>query len=154
MKYITENKINCKFQGTVYIDKTRNPNSAMLLEQIKLNKLFKSPLTPAVLYNYYISVCSIYSYNLMDDTKVGRQVGYSARNVADTRRKLAKAGWIHFEVFTHKGVEYGKWYIGEDVVRLYRDSGEPSLKDQLKAGIITEEQYKLDEALVAVDMPY
>jgi len=155
MKKITEHNMDSIFVGSAVIDRTRNIRSSMLAEQIKINKEFKSPLTPAMLYNYYVSVCLIRSYDLTKDRIVGVQLGYPEKTVGNVRRKLVKANWIFFDKFMHKGKAYGEWYIGKDVVKRYKlKEGKLSLKEQLDLGVISKEDYELDRSLNNVDLPY
>ena len=144
MKRITENAMDSEFSGTAIVDRIRDTKSSYLLEQVAINKEFKSPLTPALLYNYYISVCLIKSYDLTNDAVVGRQLGYPAKTIGNVRRKLQKANWIHFDKFTHKGKSYGQWFLGLDVVVRYKTmEGNLSMEEQLKLGVITVDEYNL-----------
>lgn len=115
---------------------------AALLEDIRiLTKLFKSPLTPAMLYNYYVSISQVPMWDLTNDEKVGKELGYSARSVADNRRKLEKAGWILFKVHIHNGIKYGSWFIGREVVESELSRGKGTLEIALKTGVILQEEY-------------
>jgi len=132
-------------RGSVRVSK-----AAYLIEQIKIkiNREFGSPLTPAMLYNYYMSICLVRSYDLTDDVKVGRQIGYPSKTVGNVRRKLQRANWLYFDKFTHKGKAYGQWFIGKDVVASYKmKEGKLTLKEQHTLGLITDDNYKLVEAL-------
>lgn len=148
MKKITENAINSTFLATAIVDRVRDTKSSYLLEQVKINKEFGSPLTPAMLYNYYISVCLIRSYDLTNDNVVGKQLGYPAKTVGNVRRKLQKANWILFDKFTHKGKVYGQWFLGKEVVGSYKlKKGSITLKEQLELGLITVDEYSIVEQL-------
>ena len=128
--------------GRAVIDRRRKTESAIMVELRTLSKLFNSPLTPAMLYNYYISISQVPMWDLTDDFKVGKQLGYTARSIADNRRKLEKAGWIRFEVHKHKNIRYGTWYIGEEVVASRLASGQTTdLEELVKIGVILEDEY-------------
>jgi len=140
MKKITLNSLNSKFISTAVIDRTRDIKSSMQSEQTKLNKEFRTPLSPATLYAYYVSVCLVKSFDLTDDKKVATVLGYPLRSVADARRKLTKGNWILFESHIYQGKKYGQWYIGTDVVAKYQSGTGITLKEQVKLGLITEQE--------------
>ncbi len=77
----------------------------------------------------------------MADSKVAKQLGASARAVANNRRKLQKAGWIRFTKHVHNGIEYGLWYIGKDVVAASLDK-DTSLEKLHDLGLITDDEYE------------
>ena len=82
--------------------------------------------------------------NLTNDAKIAKQLGHTERAVADTRRKLTKAGWILFEVHTYQGIKHGIWYIGKEVVASkLAISGETTLEELKDIGIILEEEYNI-----------
>ena len=144
MKQITKNALNSTFSSRAVVDRIRDTKASHLVEQVNINKEFKSPLTPAMLYNYYMSICLVPHYDLTDDTKVSKQLGYPAKTVGNVRRKLQKASWIFFTKFMHEGVGYGKWYIGKDVVNAYKlNEGTLTLQEQFELGVITEEEYTI-----------
>ena len=155
MKKITEHNMDSIFVGSAVIDKTRDIKSSFLVEQIRINKEFGSPLTPAMLYNYYVSVCLIRSYDLTKDKIVGSQLGYPEKTIGNVRRKLIKCNWIFFDKFIHKGKAYGEWYIGKEVVERYKlKEGKLSLKEQLDLGVISENDYRLGTSLDNNELPY
>jgi len=139
MKAITRKLLDSKMIGRAIIDRKRTVTSAVLLETRVIDKEFNTPLTPSALYSYYISICQISNYDLMADDKIAKQLGVTPRAVADNRRKLTKAGWIRFDKFTHKGRDYGTWYIGKGVVAT--NLATATTKDLYNLGIITEDEY-------------
>ena len=155
MKRITENTLHSEFSGSAVVDRVRDAKSSMLMEQLHINKEFNSPLTPALLYNYYISVCMIRSYDLTNDIAVGRQLGYPAKTIGNVRRKLQKASWVHFEKFKHGGKTYGHWYIGKEVVIAYKHKkGDLTVDEMLELGLVTAEEHQLTKELDDIHLPY
>lgn len=153
MKKMTKNAMDSNFSGSAVIDRIRDTKSSYLIEQVRINKDFNSPLTPALLYNYYIGVCLVKSYDLTDDSTIGRQLGYPAKTVGNVRRKLQNSGWILFEKFTYKGKAYGQWFIGKEVVTTFKlKEGRLSLQEQFELGVITESEYRIIEELG--ELPY
>jgi len=118
-------------------------------EQTDLNKQFKTPLSPATLYSYYISVCLVKSYDLTDDKKVATVLGYSERTVGNLRRKLTNANWILFESHVYHGKKYAQWYIGKDVVARYQAGTGITLKEQVELGLVTTQ-----EAVAVTPLPW
>lgn len=122
-----------------FIDRVKTSQVAVLEEQRKIIKELN--VTGAYLYNYYVSICMVPTWDLTDDNKVAKQCGLTPRKVADTRRALTALGWIRFDVFTRLGVKYGLWYIGKEVVAAKFNS-ETTLEEFNELGIITDEEMK------------
>jgi len=155
LKKITENNMDSTFLGTAVVDIIRTTGSSQLIEQIVINKEFGSPLTPAMLYNYYISVCRIRTYDLTKDVVVGQQLGYPEKTIGNVRRKLQKANWVYFDKFIHKGKSYGQWYIGKPVDNRYKQKeGIFTLREQHELGLITDKDYELHSELSCAELPY
>ena len=143
MKVITKKMIDnvSGVIGRAIIDRRRKAESAILFEMRQIAKEFGSPLTPGLLYNYYVSISQVPMWDLTNDEKVGKELGYSARSVADNRRKLEKVGWILFKVHIHNGIKYGSWFIGKEVVESELSRGKGTLEIALKTGVILQEEY-------------
>lgn len=130
--------------GRVVIDRRRNTDIAIMEETRAIDREFKSKLTPSALYSYYISISCIPMWDLTNDAKIAKQLGHTERAVADTRRKLTKAGWILFEVHTYQGVKYGTWYIGKEVVASQLAKTKDTTLEELKQiGVILEDEYTM-----------
>ena len=71
------------------------------------------------LYEYYHSIANSPAHNLLDDEKVGKAVGWSARKVRDYREKLTKAGWILFIHKRNRGTANLVFILGKDKVAEY-----------------------------------
>jgi len=147
MKTVTSNQLTSKMLGRAVIDRKRKTESSILIEQRAISLEFKTPLSPALLYNYYISICQVSAYDLTNDVKVGKQLGYSARAVGDVRRKLQTGNWIHFHKFSHKHITYGMWYIGKDVVEAFRLNESPSIEVLKELGIVLDAEYEIAKEL-------
>ena len=81
-------------------------------------------------------------WDLTNDAKIAKQLGHTERAVADTRRKLTKAGWILFEVHTYHGIKHGIWYIGKEVVASkLATRGETTLEELKEIGVILDTEY-------------
>jgi len=141
MRALTQRMIDYKMVGRAIVDRKRKINSAVLQEQRAIDRECNGNLTASALYSYYISICQNVTWDLMADKKVAKQLGSTALAVAKHRRKLTKLGWIKFEKFTHRGIEYGIWYIGKDVVKAQLDNN-TKLEELNKLGIITDEEYE------------
>ena len=126
------------------VNRKRTISSAILAETRAIDKEFNSNLSPSSLYSYYISICQNTTWDLMADDKVAKELGSTALAVAKHRRALTKAGWIKFEKHNHKGVDYGIWYIGKEVVKAKLDSS-TSLEELNRLGIITDEEYEAQQ---------
>ncbi len=72
------------------------------------------------LYNYYISIAMVPHFNLLDDTIVGRSIGWTARKVKDNRLKLTKANLIYFHQKRSGGVLHSVWVFGENEIKDYK----------------------------------
>lgn len=146
MKAITQKMINnpSGVVGRVVIDRTRNTAAAILKETRDIDKEFNSKLIPSALYNYYISVCQVPMWDLTNDKKVAQVLGHTVRAVSDTRRKLTKGGWILFDTHMDKGIKYGTWYIGKEVVasQLSREKS-TSLEELKDIGVLLDDEYGL-----------
>lgn len=152
MKAVTQAMLDQKLLGRAIVDRKRKVDSAIQIEQRQIDAEFHTPLCPSALYNYYISICQITTWDLLADDKVAKQLGHTPRAVANNRRKLAKAGWIRFEKFTARGITHGVWYIGKDVVSamLGKDT---TLEELNELGIITDDEYENALDLEAGDEP-
>jgi len=141
MKEVTKKYINASednLLGRAFVDRSRKTTSAVLEEKRKLVSEFNGNTTAAYLYDYYMNICQIPTWDLTNDAKIGKQLGLTTRKVGDTRRALTKAGWIRFDVHTYKGVRYALWYIGKDLVK-YKMGRESTLQDYKDLGLIVEE---------------
>ena len=144
MKSITKRMLDQKMIGRAIIDRKRTISSAILAETRAIDKEFNANLTASSLYSYYISICQNTTWDLMADDKVAKQLGTTPLAVAKHRRRLTKAGWIKFVKFNHKGVDYGIWYIGKDVVKANLDSN-TTLKELNELGLVTDEEMEGQE---------
>ncbi len=144
MKQVTVNALHKAehFLGRVFIDRRAKKNNAVIEEQRSITKACDGNVLPAYLYNYYVSVCQVPSWDLTNDNKVAKQLGISERKVADTRRKLGKLGWIRFDTHTHRNVKYGFWYIGKEVVAMKFGIDTP-IEEYIALGIVTEDEHAL-----------
>ena len=146
MKSITQKMIQnpSGVIGRAIIDRRRHTDIAIMEETRAIDREFNSKLTPSALYNYYISISCIPMWDLTNDAKVAKQLGHSERVVAETRRKLTKAGWILFEVHTHQNIKYGLWYIGKEVVASkLAATGTSSLEELKEIGVILDSEYEI-----------
>lgn len=143
MKEVTRKQIQRteQFMSRAIIDRRSKKQNAIIEEQRSITKECGGNVLPAYLYNYYVSICNIPSWNLVDDGMVAKQLGITERKVADTRRLLTKKGWIRFDTHRHSGVTYAIWYIGKEVVSA-KFGVETSLDDYLDLGIILENEYQ------------
>ena len=144
MKNITQKMIEnvSGVIGRAIIDRRRNTDIAIMEETRAIDREFNSKLTPSALYNYYISISCIPMWDLTNDAKIAKQLGHTERAVADTRRKLTKAGWILFEVHTYQGIKHGIWYIGKEVVASkLATRGETTLEELKEIGVILDTEY-------------
>ena len=144
MKAVTQKLLEHAIQGVLarpFIDRSASRDNAVIEEQRSITKQFNGNTTPAYLYNYYVTICYKPTYDLTDDAKVGKQLGLTARKVADTRRALTKAGWINFMVTKTPKFRQAYWFIGKDVVQLStRLLKAETISDAelLSVGLITE----------------
>ena len=148
MKKVTERAIENSqhILSRAFIDRKRVVPQAILQEKRQIIK--EADVTAAYIYDYYVTICQIPSWDLTDDKKVAKQVGLSTRRVADTRRKLTKLGWIRFDTHMHKGIKHGLWYIGKEVVAA-KIGQETTLEEYNELGIMTDDEY---EKLLAIDI--
>ena len=72
------------------------------------------------LYNYYISIAMVPHFNLLDDSVVGKSIGWTARKVKDNRLKLTKAGHIYFHQKRNSGVLHSVWVFGKEEIENYK----------------------------------
>ncbi len=144
MKQSTVNKMDntASMIARVFIDRRLKKDTAVLAEKRQIIKA--TNVTCAYLYDYYVSICQVPSWDLTDDSKIARQCGLSVRQVRDARLKLTNEGWIRFETHKHKSVKYGLWYIGKEVVA-YRITQESSLEDFYELGILLGSEGITDE---------
>ena len=145
MKKITERKIEQvrKFRSTAIIDRRIKKETAVLAEQRMITKECSGNVMPAYLYNYYVMICTIPSWDLTDDSKVAKELGLTPRKVGDTRRLLTKLGWIKLVVRKIDGMMWGSWYIGKEVVSAAGDDAELSISDWNRLGVIDDETYEI-----------
>ena len=73
---------------------------------------------------------------------VAKQLGIAERKVADTRRQLTKLGWIRFDTHTHRGIRYGIWYIGKEVVAT-KFGIDTTIEEYIEIGVVTKEEHEL-----------
>lgn len=141
MKKVTERALENSqhILSRAFIDRNRTVPQAILEEKRQIIK--EADVTAAYLYDYYVTICQIPSWDLTNDKKIAKQIGLTLRKVADTRRKLAKLGWIRFDTHAYKGVKYGLWYLGKEVVAA-KIGHETSLEEFNELGILTEEEYE------------
>ena len=136
----------------VFIDRKRSITAAMLEEGRAIIRECKGSTTAAYLYNYYVSICQVPSWDLTDDTRVAKQVGLTSRQVADNRRLLTKLGWVRFDTHKHNNVKYGLWYIGKEVVAATINR-ETNLDDYNELGLLTDEETKIIKDLGCESFP-
>ena len=128
--------------GRAIVDRRRKTEIAVMLETRAIDREFNSRLTPSALYNYYISICTNPMWDLTNNKKIGKELGHTERAVKDNRAKLSKAGWIKFDVHSYKGVRYGTWYLGKEVVASRVNTGTATLDELLNMGVVLEEEYE------------
>ena len=129
-----------QFMSRAIIDRRNKKYNAIIEEQRAITKECKGNVLPAYLYNYYVSICSIPSWNLSNDAMVAKQLGITERKVADTRRLLTRKGWIRFDIHRHNNVTYALWYIGKEVVEAKFGSC-TELEEYLALGVILKDEY-------------
>ena len=127
------------FLSRVFLDRKKKTTNAVIDEQRSLNKECNGNVLPAYLYNYYISICQIPSWDLTNDAAIAKQLGLTARKVADTRRLLTKLNWIRLDTYKHNNVKYGMWYLGKELV-LVKFGANTTLEEYVSLGIVTEEE--------------
>ena len=130
------------FLSRAIVDRRHKRYSAVLEEQRSITKECNGNVFPAYLYNYYISICQIPSWDLTNDFQVAKQLGITERKVADGRRLLTKMKWIRLDTHKHGGVTYGFWYLGKEVVQA-KIGVETNLEEFQELGIITEAEYNV-----------
>ncbi len=128
------------FVSRAVIDRKVKKLNAVLEEQRSITKLAEGNVLPAYLYNYYVSICQIPTWDLTNDSKVAKQLGITERKVADTRRFLTKREWIRLDTHKHNGVTYGIWYLGKEVVQA-KIGMDTTLEEFRDLGIILDEEY-------------
>lgn len=130
------------FISKAIVDRRSKKQNAVIDEQRAITKECNGNVLPAYLYNYYISICQIPSWDLTNDAKVAKQLGISERKVADTRRLLTKKEWIRLDTHRHGEVSYGVWYLGRDVVKA-KLGVNTSLEEYKDLGVILNEEYEV-----------
>ena len=128
------------FISRAIIDRKAKKQNAVLEEQRSITKLAEGNVLPAYLYNYYVSICQIPTWDLTNDSKVAKQLGITERKVANTRRFLIKHEWIRLDTHKHNGVTYGIWYLGKEVVQA-KIGMDTTLEEFRDLGIILDEEY-------------
>jgi len=82
------------------------------------------------LYEYYTEKIDAPRYDLMDDIKIGKVLGWTTRKTKEYRLKLEDAGWIRFNKHTFQGIVTLLFVLGKDKVEeydaLYDDNELPS----------------------------
>lgn len=68
------------------------------------------------LYEYYLDKADSPVHNLLDDNRVAKALGWTARKTAYNRLALEKAGWIRFTKQVHKGTTNLLFILGKDKV--------------------------------------
>jgi len=63
------------------------------------------------LYRYYSVKATEIWIDLLDDTKVGRAIGWSKRKVQYHRLRLQEHGWIYFESRIIDGMKHNHYVI-------------------------------------------
>jgi len=71
------------------------------------------------LYEYYTEKIDAPRYDLMDDVKIGKVLGWSARKTKEYRLKLEDAGWIRFKKHSFQGIVTLLFVLGKDKVEEY-----------------------------------
>lgn len=153
MKAITSKQIHQvnHFISKAIVDRRAKKQNAVMDEQRSITKECLGNVLPAYLYNYYVSICQIPSWDLTDDKKVAKQLGVTERQVANTRRLLTKKEWIRLDTHKNGEVSYGIWYLGREVVRA-KIGIDTTLEEYKDLGIILDDEYstaKLYEELEA-----
>ena len=143
MKVITAKQIHQvnHFISRAIVDRRAKKQNAVMDEQRSITKECSGNVLPAYLYNYYVSICQVPSWDLTDDKKVAKQLGVTERKIADTRRALTNKEWIRFDTHKHNGISYGIWYLGREVVRS-KIGMDTTLEEYKDLGIILEDEYK------------
>lgn len=142
-----------QFISKAIVDRRSKKQNAVIEEQRSITKECNGNVLPAYLYNYYVSICQIPSWDLTNDAKVAKQLGVSERKIADTRRLLTKKEWIRLDTHKHGDVMYGIWYLGREVVQA-KIGVDTSLEEYKDLGVILEDEYaaaKKYENLVTVN---
>ena len=142
MKKSTEKRIeyiDTNIFSRVVIDRKMKKDTAILEHKRQIIKDVN--VTAAYLYDYYVSICQIPTWDLTDDAKIAKQIGLSPRQVMENRRKLTEAKWIRFEVLTNKGRRVGTWFIGKDVVNA-RITNTTTIEELHDLGILLDDEYE------------
>ena len=138
------------FVSRAVIDRKAKKMNAVLEEQRSITKLAEGNVLPAYLYNYYVSICQIPTWDLTNDSKIAKQLGISERKVADTRRFLTKHEWVRLDTHKHNGVTYGIWYIGKEVVQA-KIGMNTTLEEFRDLGIILDEEYAAAKSFTSAE---
>ena len=117
-------KENINMRGTVYMNKKHNSRKMMTPSRTEQLHLVRE-LNEVALYLYMAYIDKAYTpgVDLLDDTKVGKSIGWTSRKVKDNRLKLQKAGWIYFNKTSSKGITFATWALGKDKVDEYMKYG-------------------------------
>ena len=86
MKQVTQNKLNyldTRIFSRVVIDRKMKKDTAILEHKRRIIKELN--VTAAYLYDYYVSICQIPTWDLTDDEKVSKQIGLTRRQVMENR---------------------------------------------------------------------
>ena len=125
MDKYTETKLKKSInqRSVYYMNKKTHSKTKVTLSLPEQRKLVKDVNETALyLYNYYVTASQIPHFNLLNDSLVGRAIGWSARKVKDNRLKLSKAKWIYFHQVKHKGVIYSAWVFGEEEIERFKSN--------------------------------
>ena len=114
-------KENINMRGTIYMNKKHNSRKMMTPSRTEQKDLV-AELNEVALYLYmaYIDKAYVAGIDLLDDAKVGKSIGWTARKVKDNRLKLQSKGWIYFNKTAAKGITFATWALGRDKVTEYK----------------------------------
>ena len=104
--------------------------------------------TALYLFQYYVSVISNPVIDLLDDKRVAKTIGWTARKVRDTRLKLTKANYIYFHRVIIDSVTYNTWVITKEEVEIFKNNNNSINKPKV---VISTENRK---AITVDDVEY
>lgn len=136
-----------QFISRAIIDRRTKKQNAIMEEQRTITKEASGNVLPAYLYNYYVSICQIPTWDLTNDSKVAKQLGITERKVADTRRYLTKQQWIRLDTHKNNDTVYAVWYLGREVVQA-KIGIDTSLDEFKELGVILDEEYDVAKVYV------
>jgi len=104
-------------RGEVRMNKTvLTPPRKLQIEIIK--EINESAL---YLFQYYVSVITNPIIDLLDDKRVAKTIGWTARKVKDTRLKLQRKEFIYFHHVVKDNCSYNTWVITREEVRIFKE---------------------------------